>query len=79
MPVNLSNSNNIVAESISLIEGNEIVEIRDLFTKVESLLQFYNKTDVDGLLGQLDGDTRTLIQSLLNGKMDNFTFDSLFN
>jgi hypothetical protein len=79
MPVNLSNSNNIVAESISLIEGNEIVEIRDLFTKVESLLQFYNKTDVDGLLGQLDGDTRSLIQSLLNGKMDNFTFDSLFN
>ena len=61
MPVNLSNSNNIVADSISLFEGNEIVEIKDLFTKVESLLQFYNKSDVDGLLGQLDGDTRSLI------------------
>ena len=79
MPVNLSNSKNIVADSIGLVEGNEIVEIRNLFTKVEALLQFYNKTDVDGLIGQLDGDTRSLIQSLLNGKMDNFTFDSLFN
>ena len=27
----------------------------------------------------MDGDTRSLIQSLLAGKMDNFTFDSLFN
>ena len=79
MPVNLSNSKNIVADSISLVEGNEIVEIRSLFTKMETLLQFYNNSDVDGLLGQLDGDTRSLIQSLLNGKMDNFTFVSLFN
>ena len=79
MPINLANSKDIVADSISLIEGNNVVEIRNLFTKVEALLDFYNKTDVDGLLGQLDGDTRSLIQSLMAGKMDNFVFDSLFN
>jgi hypothetical protein len=79
MPINLSNSKDIVADNISLIDGNNVVEIRNLFTRVETLLDFYNKTDVDGLLGQLDGDTRALLQSLLAGKMDNFVFDSLFN
>ena len=50
--LNLNNTENIIADSISIVQGNNVVNILDLFSSGEvDLSNYYNKTEIDTSLG----------------------------
>ena len=88
--INLNNSVDIIANTISLIDGNDIIDIKDLFSHSSEIDNYYTITDIDNIIDnyynkqQIDislGDYYTIQQ--LNTSFSNYyiisQIDNLLN
>ncbi len=69
MPVNLTNSTDLIANSISLVDGNQLVDVKDLFLSKLDALQ-----DIVGLPPETLNTLQKLADSINN---DSNFYDTL--
>lgn len=74
--LSLNNTRDIIANNISLIIGNDVTNILDLFQVGNDNDMFYSKTYIDNLISNYS--TSNQINTLLNDKLDIATASNLY-